>query len=70
MAKRMNHISLYVEAWVNDLIDLKAKNRGVSKSELIRIILKESLVVTPKKRSVKAGYYNDHDGILRSVKQN
>ena len=64
---RMNHLSLYVEKWIDDLITLKAKKNGVSKSELIRTLVKNSLVRTPEKRFEKTGYINDEKGILRSV---
>ena len=64
-----DHISLYVEGWINDLITLKARNLGISKSKLIRKLLKESFIGAPKPERFKdIGYYNDAKGRLRSIK--
>ena len=64
----MKIISISLESWLNDLLTIRAKNDDVSKSHVIRTLVKDSLVRTPQKRSLDIGYYNDSEGLLRSIK--
>ena len=66
--KKMLNISVCMEPWLDDLLTIRAKNDGVSKSEIIRNLVKDSLVRTPQKRPEGIDYYNDSKGILRAVK--
>ena len=67
ISKKVISTSICLEPWLNDLLSLKAKNAGVSKSEMVRTLIKDSLVCTPERRFEKTGYINDSKGILRSV---
>jgi len=63
-------ISVCLEGWLNDLLILKAKNSGESKSQIIRTLIKDSLVraKSQPRMADNSGYYNDpKTGILRSV---
>ena len=65
--QKMNHISICIEEWLNELLIAKAKSKGVSRSEIIRNLIKDSLIRVPQRQFKKTGYFNDSKGILRSV---
>ena len=68
MRSKTKCVSFRVDEWLDDLIILKAKNKAMSKSSLLRSIIIESLTEPLYKNAEKIVYYNDPKGILRSRK--
>ena len=61
-------ISVSLEIWMDELLTLKAKNMGVSRSQFIRTLIQQSLTRSVQATPDKIGYYNDNEGILRAIK--
>ena len=68
ISKKVISTSICLESWLNDLLTLRAKNSGESKSQIIRTLIKDSLVRSAPARSAPIGYYNDPEGVLRAIK--
>jgi len=61
-------IGAYVDTWLYDLINTKARAKGKSTSAFIGDILRELFTSNyPERMNTNLGYYNDSKGILRSV---
>ena len=63
----MRKISISLEDWLDNLLSIRATNTEKSKSQVIRELIKNALVRSVQATPDKIGYYNDSEGILRSV---
>ena len=66
--KKYRSLSLNLEIWMDELLTLKAKNMGVSRSHLVRTLIQQSLTRSVQATPDKIGYYNDSEGVLRAIK--